>query len=137
MKIRPALPSEMKTIDEISLRFDLDSNDTAYEQFLVAEIGGRLAGFGRLIQRKNAMELGTVGVLEEYRGKGVAAGIVQELIKKAGKKALYLTTLIPSYFKRFGFEKMDTPAPKSMIRKKEWCDGCKQVGCTLMHRSPK
>ncbi len=132
--LRDATEKDMPLIDEIALKFDLDSNDTDFKQFIVADDNGKIAGFGRLIRRENALELGTIGVLESYRNRGIGKMVINELIKRADDD-LYLTTLIPKYFEQFGFKKMDTPAPSSMIRKKEWCEGCKQVGCTVMKRA--
>lgn len=133
LKLRDATEKDMPQIDAIALKFDLDSNDTNYKQFIVADDNGKIAGFGRLIRRENALELGTIGVTEEYRNKGIGKMIVNELVKRADED-LYITTLIPAYFEKFDFKKLDTPAPSSMIRKKEWCDGCKKVGCTVMKR---
>jgi len=132
MLIRKAKPSDMKAVNEIALRFDLDSNDTEAPQFMVAENKGEIAGFGRIWQHPDAAELGTIGVVEKYRGKGLAKKIVTELLSTVKGKDVYLTTLIPEFFEQFGFVKLDTPAPASMIRKAEWCEGCKKVGCTVM-----
>jgi N-acetylglutamate synthase-like GNAT family acetyltransferase len=122
----------METINEIALRFDLDSNDMEASQFIVAEEDGHIAGFGRLWQHNDCLELGTIGVVEEDRGKGLAKKIIRSLLKKTGDKDVYLTTLIPDFFEQFGFKKLDTPPPQSMIRKAAWCEGCKKAGCTVM-----
>lgn len=123
----------MPSINVIALRFDLDSNDMKHEQFLVAEDNKNIVGFGRLFHHPDTTELGTIGVVEEYRGKGVAKLIIAELLAKT-KGDVYLTTLIPGFFKQFGFVPELSSPPNSMIRKAEWCDGCKQVGCTVMKR---
>lgn len=123
----------MKMIFDAALRFDLDSNDMNFRDFIVAEDEGRIAGFGRLIERGNVTELGTIGVVEEFRKRDVASKIIKELIDRADKtKDLYLTTLIPEFFEKFGFVIIDTPPPQSMIRKIEYCEGCMKVGCTVM-----
>lgn len=134
MIIRKAKLSDMKAIDEIAMRFDLDSNDTEASQFIVAEDNGKIAAFGRIWRHPDTIELGTVGVVEEYRGKGLAKKLVAELLSTVKEKDVYLTTLIPGFFEQFGFVKLNTPAPGSMIRKAEWCEGCRKIGCTVMKK---
>ncbi len=135
MKLRKASAADMPEINSISLKYDLDSNDMSFEQFTVAEEKGKIIGFGRLLPHAGCVELGTIGVVEEHRRKGVAKKIIGMLIetaKETGYKNIYLTTLIPSYFKRFGFKTLEEAPPDCMIRKKEWCEGCTKVGCTVM-----
>lgn len=135
MELRKALGSDMPIIDKIALRYDLDSNDTKADQFIVAIEDKDIIGFGRLLPHAGCIELGTIGVVDGYRKKGVAKRIIGELLKTAkemGHKKIYLTTLIPSYFEKFGFRKLNEAPPDCMIRKKEWCEGCTKVGCTVM-----
>ena len=125
----------MAKINSIALKYDLDSNDMHFEQFIVAEESGEIIGFGRLLPHEGCVELGTIGVAEEFRGKGIAGNIVKELIKTArsgGSSKIYLTTLIPTLFEKLGFKKLAEAPPDCMIRKKEWCEGCTKVGCTVM-----
>jgi len=135
MELRKALGSDMPTIDKIALRYDLDSNDTKADQFIVAVEDKNIIGFGRLLPHAECIELGTIGVVEEHRKKGVAKRIIGKLLKTAkemGYKKIYLTTLVPSYFEKFGFRKLNEAPPNCMIRKKEWCEGCTKTGCTVM-----
>ena len=142
MKLRNAEPSDMENIYSIALKYDLDSNDMKAEDFIVAEENGNIIGFGRLWGHDDAVELGTIGVVEGYRGKGVAKKIIKALLERHNVNAvrerhlpIYLTTLIPGFFAQFGFKRLTTPPPQSMIRKKGWCDGCSKVGCTVMELS--
>jgi N-acetylglutamate synthase-like GNAT family acetyltransferase len=130
----------MDNIYNIALKYDLDSNDMKAEDFIVAEEKGTIIGFGRLWKHDGAVELGTIGVVEGYRRKGVAKGIIIELLNRVGvgrdaSLPVYLTTLIPSFFQQFGFKRLTTSPPQSMIRKKEWCEGCTKIGCTVMKLS--
>jgi len=135
--IRKARQTDMAKINSIALKYDLDSNDMEFQQFIVAEEAGKIVGFGRLLPHEGCIELGTIGVVEEYRGKGIAKKIIERLLDlvRAGLKpapSVYLTTLIPSFFEQFGFKRLDEAPPDCMIRKKEWCEGCTKVGCTVM-----
>lgn len=136
-ELRKARQADMMQINSVAKEYDLDSNDMSFEQFIVAEESGRIVGFGRLLPREGCVELGTIGVVEEYRGKGIAKKIIKELIDivQAGRdrpQQIFLTTLIPSFFEQFGFKRLDAAPPDCMIRKKEWCEGCTKVGCTVM-----
>lgn len=129
--MRPARPDEIKTIYGLAYKMDLDSQDMDYEDFTVIEDKGYIVAFGRLKKRGDAIELGTLGVVEKYRGKGLAKKIVGDLLSKTDRD-VYLTTLIPAFFEKFGFKELSTPPPQSLIRTKEFCEGCGKVGCTLM-----
>jgi N-acetylglutamate synthase-like GNAT family acetyltransferase len=143
-ELRKARQADMMQINSVAKEYDLDSNDMSFEQFIVAEESGRIVGFGRLLPHEGCIELGTIGVVEEYRGKGIARKIINYLIDivRAGRavpagrqdrpQQIYLTTLIPSFFEQFGFKRLDAAPPDCMIRKKEWCEGCTKVGCTVM-----
>lgn len=137
MIIRKLKNNELKKIFELAKQYDLESDDMHADQFIVAEIDGEIAGFGRLVKHNNCIELGTIGVVEKFRGKKIATKLINELIniaKQNGYKTIYLTTLIPEFFKKFGFEIQKENPPDCMIRTKEWCDGCKKVGCTVMKK---
>lgn len=136
MYLRKGKKSDTNAIYEIALKYDLESDDMNLEEFIVAEENNNIIGFGRLKVHPDAVELGTIGVVEEYRNRGVATTIVNELLKKTNSD-IYLTTLIPKFFEKFGFRKLETSAPNSLIRSKEWCEGCAKAGCTLMKRSGK
>ncbi len=121
----------MKNVFDIALKYDLDSNDMDYKDFVIAEDESKIIGFGRLWKHDDAVELGTIGVIEEYRNQGIAEMMIKELLGRTDKD-VYITTLIPAFFERFGFKTLDVAPPNSMIRKKEWCEGCSKIGCTVM-----
>ncbi len=135
MLIRKAKGNDLEIIFSLAKKYNLESNDMDANQFLVAEIDGKIIGFGRLLQHKDCIELGTIGVIEEYRNKGIGKKIVLELLKKAiemGYKSIYLTTLIPEYFKKFGFKVVKENMNECIIRDEKWCEGCPKIGCTFM-----
>lgn len=134
MHLRKVMLSDMKTIYEIALKYDLESDDMKAEEFIVAEEDNKIIGFGRLKVHPDAVELGTIGVINEYRHQGIAAKIINELLKHTHSD-VYLTTLIPDFFKQFGFEKLEAASPNSLIRSKEWCEECAKIGCTMMKKS--
>lgn len=128
MKLRQALPSDMSSIYNTSAKYNLESDDMRAEEFIIAEENNKIIGIGRLKVHPDTLELGTIGVVEEYRNQGVAVKIINALLEKTNSD-VYLTTLIPKFFEKFGFSAI---ASDSLIRTKEWCEGCEKTGCTVM-----
>ena len=81
------------------------------------------AGFGRLRIHKteggNYCELTGIGVLEEWRGQGVGAHVLERLIKKAsdqGFEIVYSITGAPEYLVQFGFDPVTDDTLPDRIR---------------------
>jgi len=83
------------------------------------------AGFGRIRIHKTddggLCELTSIGVLEDWRGQGVGAHVVERLIQKAGDQdfeTAYALTDEPDYLTQFGFEPIEdeTLPPKLQDR---------------------
>lgn len=119
IKIRDAKEEDMIFVKEKIKEFKLDPENLQSNQFIVVEDDKKIVGFGRLKPYKDAVEVGSLGVIPEYRKKGVAKLIMSELIKK-GPKKLYATTDIPEFPAKFGFKIIDNP-PESIKHKCEIC----------------
>ena len=81
----------------------------------VDEDSGERAGFGRLLVHKadgeEAIELTGIGVVSEWRGRGVGAHVVERLVDTAaaeGFDTVYVLTDPPGYLEQFGFERVAT-----------------------------
>ncbi|PAU84115.1 GNAT family N-acetyltransferase [Halorubrum salipaludis] len=84
----------------------------------VDEESGDRAGFGRLRLHRgddedteNRIELTGIGVLPEWRGRGVGAHVVERLVDTAAAdrfETVYVLTDQPEYLTQFGFEEVDT-----------------------------
>jgi N-acetylglutamate synthase-like GNAT family acetyltransferase len=74
------------------------------------------AGFGRIrIHRadERVCELTGIGVLEDWRGQGVGAHVVERLFNRAGDEGferIFALTDQPQYLTQFGFEPTETDA---------------------------
>lgn len=122
IRILPALESDFPEIVTLAARFDLDSEDIAWNQFIVAKNGSSLIGFGRLRNYTGPqafIEVATVGVLPEERNKGVGTAIVNELIRK-GPSRIYVTCVIPDFFSKFGFKTVKQ-YPSALQKKVDFC----------------
>ena len=112
VRLEPARPADLPLIAECVHRFRLDDEDLAAEQFVVARERGRLVAFGRIKPYGRVYELGSVGVLEAERGRGLGGLIVRELVRRFPTHEVYITTDLPAYFARFGFRAIDDPPPE-------------------------
>ena len=108
--IRPATPRDLALITKTIRRFDLDPERIEPRQFIVAMEGRARAGFARIKPYRGCFELGSVAVLEKYRKRGVGSRLVRTLMSKFPTKKVWITTMSPDYFKRFGFAASKPPA---------------------------
>ena len=121
-------------------RLGLDDVAFRSRDYVIAvdEESGDRAGFGRLRLHRgdgedaeNRIELTGIGVLPEWRGRGVGAHVVERLVDTAaadGFDAVYVLTDQPEYLTQFGFEEVDTdelPAALSdrLAEKREFLGG--------------
>jgi len=104
----------------------------------VDEESGDRAGFGRLRLHRgddedaeNRIELTGIGVLPEWRGRGVGAHVVERLVDTAAAdrfETVYVLTDQPEYLTQFGFAAVDTDdLPEALsdrlAEKREFLDG--------------
>ena len=94
----------------------------------VDEDSGDRAGFGRLrlhrgdADAQNRIEVTGIGVLPEWRGRGVGAHVVERLVDTAaadGFERVYVLTDQPEYLAQFGFERDDDLPPALSDRRAE------------------
>lgn len=104
MQIVAARPEDLPLIESEVARMRLDGEDLRVEQFVVALEDGQVVGFGRIRPHGDGVfELGSVGVLEGARRRGVGRALVQELMNRFPTEEIYLATDLVEYFMRFGF----------------------------------
>ena len=113
--LRPASRDDLRLIRTTIERFTLDPERLEHEQFVIAMEGRSRAGFARIKPYRNCFELGSVAVLEKFRKRGVASRLVRCLMSKFPTPKVWITTMSPDYFKRFGFEAAKPPA--ELVRK--------------------
>ena len=115
----------MLVIEQLAKGLDLDTEGISADQFVAAKRNHSVIGFGRIRSYADCAELATVGVLKEEQRIGIGSMIVNELIR-TGPSALFVTCVIPEFFKKFGFQKVEQYPP--VLRKK--VDFCKSYDFT-------
>ncbi len=113
---------DAKNREEIWLLDQIEAmglDDTAFRSrdyvLAIDEESGQKAGFGRIrlhkVEGDDVCELTSIGVLEEWRGQGVGAHVVERLLEYAGDEGfseVYALTGGAEYLVQFGFERIDT-----------------------------
>ncbi|UCD00706.1 MAG: GNAT family N-acetyltransferase [Promethearchaeota archaeon] len=101
-------------------------------KFLISEIKGKIIGIGGIFLFKEVCSFGYMGVLPEYRGKGVGTEIFNKLFE-IGKDSKYQTMILYAsklgepIYKKFGFQgrffgtmyDLPTSLPKLKVETKE------------------
>ncbi|AOZ91749.1 N-acetyltransferase [Paenibacillus crassostreae] len=100
------------------------------DQFLVAEVEGQIVGCGSLCQLGNDLvEIRSLGIAEDYKGKGIGSLLVSALTEEARQqqipKIMALTYAV-SFFTKNGFDVVE----KEIFPEKVWTD-C--VFCSKQH----
>lgn len=116
IKIRKAVPADMPFIREHIESFRLDDEDMDYHQFVVSAEADTVVGFGRIRLHGEVFELGSLGVIERKRNRGVGKMIVEHIIEIFPADEVYVTTDIPGYFERLGFVRV-ARGPEDLIKK--------------------
>ncbi|MGQ9671806.1 MAG: GNAT family N-acetyltransferase [Candidatus Aminicenantales bacterium] len=132
MFVRQAKKSDWPRIAALASQHNLDYEGMAADQFWVAVEGKRIVGICGLRQHADCQELCSLGVEESFQHKGLGSQLVRRLIEETPGD-IYLATIIPEFFKRLGFKEA-VSIPSSMIKKADWCLGCRRDRCTILMR---
>jgi len=114
--LRDASPGDMPFIMEHLGKFLLDDEDIDFRQFIVAVENKEIVGFGRIRPHREVYELGSIGVVENRRSRGVGTLIIERLIDIFPVDDVYLVTDIPGYFEKQGF-RVIRDAPEELLEK--------------------
>ena len=103
----------------------LDETAFRSRDYVIAmdEAENERAGFGRVRIHKredgDLCELTSIGVLEQWRGQGVGAHVVERLVQTAedeGFEIVYTLTGEPDYLSQFGFERIEVAQLPDRLR---------------------
>lgn len=123
-KDRPLL---MKMLTE---EFDFYYEGMSLQDFYLIKQDQETIGTIQLEEHTDYYFLTSLGIKEPYRKQGIASFVMKEMLK--GKnKPIYLETLIPDFFKQFGFKVIPCPPfppPKDPSR----CEDCFPDKCVCM-----
>lgn len=126
LTLRTAKPEEAGWVNEQYAKAGFIPSDLGRDTVVVAELHGRRAGLGRLVDAgSGAYELGGMYVLEGFRGAGVARAIVEELLRLAGEREVYCIPFanLEELYASAGFRRIEpTGVPSGVAEKLAWCE---------------
>ena len=124
--IRKALLKDLPWVNEQYDKVQFKHSVYEREFIAIAEVEGAPAGIGRLVSiDEGNLELGGMYVQDEYRGLGVAKGIVLYLLQQAKNKTVYCLPFahLENFYSACGFAPVHDIAhvPEEVVQKWEWC----------------
>jgi N-acetylglutamate synthase-like GNAT family acetyltransferase len=134
LKIRPAGKEDSEGVLKVLKDLDLIYPSLTLDNFWVAEKDGVIAGTVRLEDHKDHCFLSCFGVIEKERRQGTAQALLEQSFKNI-RKNIYLYTIIPDYFKKFGFKEA-VPPPTLPSQAKFGCEDCSPEKCVCMVKYP-
>lgn len=110
---------EYEQVLQLVEEFWLDNINMSREQFTVISDNGKVVAFARIKEFPDAVELGTLGVVKDLRGKGIGSKLVQHLLNES-KGLVYVVTTLFKFNADLGFVLVDE-YPHSIKHKIETC----------------
>lgn len=130
-EVRPALEKESNQIKDLINLVGINPMGLDWRRFLVAVEGsGRVIGCGQIKPHgADILELASIGVLPEFRGRGIARKIIEMLLGQ-NPRPLYLMCVEHNgaMYEKFGFRAVDyDEMPKYFRRIKNLFNAAKLV----------
>jgi len=110
--IRKARKSDLLAIQKLLSTYFLDMEELEPEDFVLAEVDGKITGCAALIksefQSKNFLEIHSIAVHPNLRGRGIGTRLIKYLLSTADDRAcdLYVRTNAPGFFEKMNFIKI-------------------------------
>ena len=111
--IRKAGKSDLPAIQRLLSTYFLDMEGLEPEDFVLAEIDGKIIGCAALIksesQGKDFLEIHSIAVHPNFRGKGIGTRLIKYLLTTIGDPGcdLYVRTTAPVFFEKLNFTKIE------------------------------
>lgn len=130
-QIRPALEVEAGQIKDLINEVGINPMGLDWKRFLVAvDDSGKVIGCGQIKPHgKDILELASIAVIPEYRGRGIARDIIEILLAQ-NPPPLYLMCAEHNgpMYEKFGFRSIDyDEMPKYFSRVKKLFDVARSV----------
>lgn len=134
--IRKAEKSDLPAIQRLLSTYFLDIEELKPEDFILAEGERKVLGCAALIRsgssKKDFLEIHSIAVHPNFRGKGIGSRLANQLISTSlGQDTeLYVRTTAPGFFEKLGFERIPD---SEKIRLWEDCASCEHFGNCTQH----
>lgn len=133
VRVRKAQVADRGAILGIIEQLDLAYPTQTLGHFWVAEEKKQVVGIADLWEFRNFWFLSSLGVAADRQHKGVATKLLNKLLTGL-RKDVYLFTIIPDFFSRFGFQVAAEP-PKGLPPRTIFnCGRCEPAACVCLRR---
>ena len=133
IRVRRAHDADKNAILEIIGQLDLSYPSQTLDNFWVAEEKEQIVGIAALWEFRNFYYLCSVGVTPGRQHRGIATKLLNKVLTGL-RKEVYLFTIDPGFFRRFGFQAANEP-PKGLPPRTIFaCDRCQSELCVCMRR---
>jgi N-acetylglutamate synthase-like GNAT family acetyltransferase len=107
--VRPATPADQETIVSFIRQAKLNPRDLHWENFLIAEEGGKMIGIRQIkTHAQGTREVASGFVLPEYRRQGISARLMNELLAgETGPLYTMVSEKRAAYYEQFGFQRVE------------------------------
>lgn len=132
--VRRAVASDQPGIQAIVSEQDLDYPSMKFTSFWVTLIGADIASILRLEEFETFYFISAVGSASARQGQGCAGRLLQTVLAGC-QRPVYLYTVIPAFFARFGFQTVTAPSwipPRTLFD----CPRCQPELCACMVFTP-
>ncbi|MFC1540748.1 GNAT family N-acetyltransferase [Candidatus Margulisiibacteriota bacterium] len=134
-KVRPAVKKDAEDITKILKELDLYYTGLQLKDFWVAEQNGQIVGTAQLEVLPDLCFLSSVGVRPTEQKHGIGKALLTELFNQCkGDKPVYLYTIIPGFFAKFGFKPTTDLPPQLPSKSRYECAACHSDRCVTMVR---
>lgn len=127
IKLRLATDQDIEWVNRCYANVDFLPSNLAEDKVMIASVNGCDAGIGRLVPLdRDIWELGGIYTLPEFRKQGVAAMLVQGLLKEAANCTAYCIPFaeLKTFYISFGFQEYTGSyqrLPKKLSHKLSFC----------------
>ncbi|MFA6169730.1 MAG: GNAT family N-acetyltransferase [Candidatus Margulisiibacteriota bacterium] len=128
--IRHARAADLPQIKSILKSVDEDIAAQSWDNFRVAEKSGIVVGIVKIDEYKDYCFLSSLALQPSEQNQGIASFLMAQSLAQT-KKDVYIYTIIPEFFRRFGFA---PTAPPPFLPKKDKmeCARCHPALCVCM-----
>lgn len=128
--IKRAQKKDYKSIHDLLKELDLLYPGQNFDNFWVAANGSSIIGTVSLQEHENYTFLDSLGIQPEFQNHGIARLLLNRVLELP-QKDIYLYTIIPDFFRKFGFK--NTPSLPNLPTKDQYeCEYCHPDKCVCM-----
>ena len=134
--IRRARKSDLLAIQRLLSTYFLDMERLETEDFVLAEIDGKIIGCAALIKSeshgRDFLEIHSIAVHPNFRGKGIGTRLVKYLLTTIEDLScgLYVRTTAPIFFEKLNFTKIENSEKLFLW---EDCENCEHFEKCTQH----